>query len=78
MSGSRATGGFPLSFKADALRVGATTELVNGAAGRLNTSQAGVTRVRMALEGSRAFTGGRWVSLTPSVEVGLRQHGGDA
>ena len=76
--GSRATGGFALAFKADALWVGAATELVDGAAGRLNASQARVTRVRTALEGSRGFTVGGRVSLTPSVEVGLRQDGGDA
>ena len=34
--GSRATGGFALAFKADALWVGAGTEQVDGAAGRLN------------------------------------------
>ena len=76
--GSRATGGFALAFKADALWVGAATELVDGAAGRLNASQAGVTRVRTVLEGSRGFSMGGRVSLTPSVEVGLRQDGGDA
>ena len=76
--GSRATGGFALAFKADALWVGAATELVDGAAGRLNASEAGVTRVRTALEGSRGFSVGGRVSLTPSVEVGLRQDGGDA
>lgn len=36
--GSRTTGGFGLAFKADALRVGAGTEHVDGAAGRLNAS----------------------------------------
>ena len=77
--GSRATGGFSLAFKADALWVGAGSDLLDGAAGRLNASDAGVTRVRTALEGSRGFTlvGGR-LSLTPSVEVGLRRDGGDA
>ena len=77
--GSRATGGFALAFKADALWVGAVSELLDGAAGRLNASEAGVTRVRTALEGSRGFTlGGGRLSLTPSVEVGLRRDGGDA
>ena len=76
--GSPTTGGFALAFKADALWVGAATELVDDAAGRLNASQAGVTRVRTALEGSRSFSVGGRVSLTPSVEVGLRQDGGDA
>ena len=38
-----------------------------------------MTRVRTALEGSRGFTlGGGRLSLTPSVEVGLRRDGGDA
>ena len=77
--GARATGGFSLAFKADALWVGAASDLVDGAMGRLNASEAGVTRVRTALEGSRGFTlGGGRLSLTPSVEVGLRRDGGDA
>ena len=77
--GSRATGGFGLAFKADALWVGATTELLDGSTGRLNASEAGVTRMRTALEGSRGFTlGGGRLSLRPTVEVGLRRDGGDA
>ena len=77
--GSRATGGFALAFKADALWVGAASELLDGPTGRLNASEARVTRVRTALEGSRGFTlGGGRLSLTPSVEVGLRRDGGDA
>ncbi len=77
--GSRATGGFSLAFKADALWVGAASDLLDGPTGRLNASEAGVTRVRTALEGSRSITlGGGRLSLTPSVEVGLRRDGGDA
>ena len=77
--GSRATGGFGLAFKADALWVGATTELLDGPTGRLNASEAGATRMRTALEGSRGFTvGGGRLSLRPTVEVGLRRDGGDA
>jgi len=76
--GSRATGGFALAFKADAMWVGAASDLLVGAAGRLNASEAGVTRVRTALEGSRGFTLGGRLSLTPSLEVGLRRDGGDA
>ena len=34
--------------------------------------------MRTALEGSRGFTMGGRLSLTPSVEIGLRQDGGDA
>ena len=76
--GSRSTGGFALAFKADALWVDASTAQVAGAAGRLDASQAGVTRLRTALEGSRGFTLGGRLSLRPSVEIGLRQDGGDA
>ena len=77
--GSRATGGFALAFKANALLVTAGSELLDGTTGRLNASRAGVTRVRTALAGSRGFTlGGGRLSLTPSVEVGLRRDGGDA
>ena len=76
--GSRATGGFALAFKADALWVGAASDLLDGPTGRLNASEAGVTRVRTALEGSRGFTLGDRLSLTPSVEVGLRRDAGDA
>ena len=37
-----------------------------------------MTRARTALEGSRGFTMGGRLSLTPSVEVGLRRDGSDA
>ena len=76
--GSRAGGGFALAFKADALWVGTSVDGVDGAAGRLSATQAAVTRVRTGIEGSRGFTLGGRMSLTPSVEVGLRQDGGDA
>ena len=76
--GSRSTGGFALAFKADALWVGASTAQVASAAGRLDASQARVTRLRTALEGSRGFTLGGRLSLRPRVEIGLRQDGGDA
>ncbi len=58
--------------------MGAASDLLDGAASRLNASEAGVTRVRTALEGSRAFTLGGRLSLTPIVEVGLRRDGGNA
>ena len=76
--GSRSSGGFALAFKADALWVGTSVEGVDGPAGRLSASDAAVTRIRTALEGSRGFALGGRMSLTPSVEVGLRQDGGDA
>ena len=71
-------GGFALAFKADALWVGTATDGVDGPAGRLAATEAAVTRVRTGLEGSRAYTLAGRLSLTPSVEVGLRHDGGDA
>ena len=76
--GSRAGGGFALAFKADALWVGTSVDGVDSAAGRLSATEAAVTRVRTGIEGSRGFTLGGRMSLTPSVELGLRQDGGDA
>ena len=49
-----------------------------GAAGDLEASQADVTRVRVALEGSRPFGLGGNAVLTPSLELGVRHDGGDA
>ena len=73
-----AASGFELAFKADALWVGTAIDGVDGPAGRLKATDAAVTRFRTGLEGSRAYTLGGRLSLTPSVEVGLRHDGGDA
>ena len=70
--------GFALAFKADALWVGTAVDGVDGPAGRLKATDAAVTRFRTGLEGSRAYTLGGRLSLTPSVELGLRHDGGDA
>ena len=70
--------GFGLAFKADALWVGTGIDGVDGPAGRLKATDAAVTRFRTGLEGSRAYTLAGRLSLTPSVEVGLRHDGGDA
>ena len=75
---SGGAGGFALAFKADALWVGTSIAGVDGPAGRLNATEAGVTRIRTGLEGSRAYTLAGRLSLKPSVEVGLRHDGGDA
>ena len=72
------SGGFALAFKADALWVGTATGGVDGPAGRLQATEAAVTRFRTGLEGARAYTLAGRVSLRPSVEVGLRHDGGDA
>ena len=71
-------GGFGLAFKADALWVGTGSEAVDGPAGRLAGTEAVVTRVRTALEASRGYVFGHGIALRPSLELGLRQDGGDA
>ena len=71
-------GGFALAFKADALWSGTSIDGVDGPAGRLKATEASVTRFRTGLEGSRDYALARRLSLTPSVEVGLRHDGGDA
>ena len=70
--------GFGLAFKTDALWVGTSIGGTEGPGGKLNAAEAAVTRFRTALEGSRAYTAAGRLSLTPSVEVGLRHDGGDA
>ena len=70
--------GFGLAFKADALWVGTRSDGVEAPGGRLTATAAAVTRFRTGLEGSRNYTLGGRLSLRPTVEVGLRQDGGDA
>ena len=70
--------GFGLAVKADALWVGTHTKAVDGPGGRLAATDAAVNRLRTALEGSHTLTIGTRMALTPSVEVGIRQDGGDA
>ena len=65
--------GFDLALKADAFYVETESEPVSN-----EGSTTGVaSRVRLALEGSRAFETGGGV-FTPGLEVGLRHDGGDA
>ena len=64
--------GFDLVFKADALWVDRSIDGVDGPGWRQKATEAAVTRFRTGLEGSRDCTLGGWLSLRPSVEVGLR------
>ena len=73
-----AMAGFGLAVKADALWVDTGIEGVEGPAGRLAAAAAATTRLRTALEASRGYALGHGLALEPSVEVGLRQDGGDA
>ena len=70
--------GFELAFKADALWVGTRTDAANGPSGNLDATRAGVTRLRTALEGSQSMTLRGRMAFTPSVELEIRQDGGDA
>ena len=67
-------GGATLAAKGDAFAVRAGTGAVSG----LKATRADVTRVRLALEGSRPFALGGTAALTPSLELGVRHDGGDA
>ena len=71
-------GGFALAFKADALWVSTASEAVDSPAGRLAASTAVVTRVRTTLEASKGYALQRAIALKPSLEIGIRQDGGDA
>ena len=70
--------GFGLAFKADTLWVGMRTKAATGPGGNLDSTNAAVSRLRTALEGSQSMTIAKRMALTPSVEIGIRQDGGDA
>ena len=70
--------GFGLAFKADTLWVGMRTKAATGPGGNLDSTNAAVSRLRTALEGSQSMTIASRIALTPSVEIGIRQDGGDA
>ena len=71
-------GGAELAVKSDAMVVRTTSEAVSGSGGNLAAAEAEVTRLRLGLEGARAFRFAGGASLTPSVELGVRHDGGDA
>ena len=74
-----AEGGLELAAKTDALLVRTTSDEVDGSADTLAASEADVTRVRLGLEGTWLGIGtGGGGSLVPTLEVGVRQDGGDA
>ena len=67
-------GGFDLALKADAFYVETESEAVSNE----GSTTGAASRVRLALEGSRAFKMDGGGVLTPGLEVGLRHDGGDA
>ena len=73
------TGGLELAARTDVLLMRITSEAVSGGeAGNLAASEAGTSRLRLIVEGSRTFEVGDGGTLTPSLELGLRADGGDA
>ena len=74
-----AEGGLELAAKGDALIVRSASEAAQGSdGGLLEAASAKVTRLRLGLEGTRAFRSeGGW-TLTPSFGLGVRHDGGDA
>ncbi len=74
-----AEGGFELAAKTDGLIVRSASEAARGGdGGMLEAARAEVTRLRLGLEGTRAFRSeGGW-TLTPSFGLGVRHDGGDA
>ena len=67
-------GGFELAARSDLT----LTRTWSEAAADLEAAEADTSRLRLILEGSRAFGVGADGTLTPSLEVGLRHDGGDA
>ncbi|MCY4004177.1 MAG: hypothetical protein OXF33_10780 [Rhodospirillales bacterium] len=68
------SGGFDLGLKADAFWVETESDPISNE----GATTAVASRVRLALEGSRAFGMEGGGTLTPGLEVGLRHDGGDA
>ena len=66
--------GMDLALKADAFYVETTSEAVSNE----GDTSADASRVRLVLEGGRAFAMGDGATLRPSLELGLRHDGGDA
>ena len=73
------SGGFNLGVRTDAQLVRMTSDAATGSDGdHLAAAEAETSRLRIMLEGSRAFAFGGGSGLTPSFEVGIRRDGGDA
>ena len=68
------SGGFDLGLKADAFWVETEADAVSNE----GSTVASASRMRLALEGSRAFRMDGGGTLTPGVELGVRHDGGDA
>ena len=73
------SGGVEVALRTDAQLVRMTSEAARGTdGGNLGATEGDTSRLRVMLEGSRAFALEGGGALTPSLEVGLRHDGGDA
>ena len=71
--------GLSVALKGDAFWVRTTSEAVSvEGLGNLAAAEADASRLRITLEGSRAFTLAHGATLTPTLETGVRHDGGDA
>ena len=67
-----------LALRADAMLVRMRSDAETAEAGNLAATEAGTSRLRFVLEGSRGVALGEGRTLTPSLEAGIRHDGGDA
>ena len=73
------SGGVEVALRTDAQLVRMASEAARGSdGGNLAATEGDTSRLRVMLEGSRAFALEGGGALTPSLEVGLRHDGGDA
>ena len=73
------SGGMVLAVKSDAFWVRMESEeVVTERTGRMAASAGDASRLRLALQGSRAFELASGATFTPSAQVGVRHDGGDA
>ena len=72
--------GFALAVRGDAFWVRTTSDAIRNVEGlgNLAAAEADASRVRLVLEGSRAVALEGGATLTPLLELGVRQDGGDA
>ena len=70
---------FDLALKTDALWVRTESDAARSSTGgNLAAARGTASRLRVALEGSQSLAMGAGATLTPTLELGLRQDGGDA
>ncbi len=71
-------GGLELAAKVDARLTHIGSEAATGETGLLGATSGGASRLRLLLEGARAFALSETRMLTPTLELGVRRDAGDA